>query len=238
MFGFVLCDTGMTGRALSENILQQCNLDLHLLRGQGYDGAGNMAGRYSGTAALIQRQYPLAVYTHCAAHVLNRHEALHTFAHMYGAIVETLDHISHCGSDEEVWDADSTSKAGGFLTVCLSFVFRMVFVVCKSCLSYVLDISRSLQKKAKDVCNAYSEVNTVIEALKEVRENVNDKSEKWFREAQEMAEPHNGPLHSVLRRCSRQTKRDNTPGDTPEEYFHHTFIIHSQLRSLMNCCDT
>ena len=30
-----------------------------------------MAGNNKGTAALIQQQYPLAVYTHCAAHVLN-----------------------------------------------------------------------------------------------------------------------------------------------------------------------
>ena len=28
-------------------------------------------GKNKGTAALIQQQYPLAVYTHCAAHVLN-----------------------------------------------------------------------------------------------------------------------------------------------------------------------
>lgn len=283
--GFVLCDSGTSGRALSEKILstlQQFNLDLRMLRGQGYDGAANMAGRYSGTAALIQQQYPLAVYTHCAAHVLNlcivkamsivpirnmmgtlkdiylffhgsakrqqqleqrisgqrhklknlcktrwveRHEALHTFADMYGAIVETLDHISHGGSDEEVWDADSTSKAGGLLSVCLSFVFRMAFVLCKSCLSYVLDISRSLQKKAKDICDAYSEVNTVIDALKEVRDNVDDRSERWFREAQRMGEQHDGPLPSVPRRCSRQTQRDNIPGDTPEEYFRRTLTI-------------
>ena len=54
---------------------------------------------------------------------------------------------------------------------------------------------------------------------------MNDKSEKWFREAQEMAEPHNGPLPSVPRRCSHQTKRDNTPGDIPEEYFRRTLTI-------------
>ena len=279
---FYICDTGTTGRALSDKILstlEAFNLDLRMLRGQGYDGAGNMAGKYSGTAALIQQQYPLAVYTHCAAHILNlcivkamsivpvrnmmgtlkdiylffhaspkrqqqleqrisgqrhklknlcktrwveRHEALHTFSSMYGAVVETLDHISHGGSDGEVWDADSTSKAGGLLTVCLSFVFRMAFVVCKSCLSHVLDISRSLQKKAKDI---YSEVNTVIGALKEVRENVNDRSEGWFKEAQDMGEPHDGSLPSLPRRCSRQMQRDNTPGDTPEEYFRRTLTI-------------
>lgn len=37
--------------------------------------------------------------------------------------------ISHGGSGEETWDAESTSKGGGLLTVCLSVVFRMAFVV-------------------------------------------------------------------------------------------------------------
>ena len=101
----------------------------------------------------------------------------------------------------------------------------MAFVVCKSCLSYVLHISRSLQKKVKDICDAYSEVNTVIGALKEVRENVNDRTERWFKEAQDMGKPHDGPLPSLPRSCSRQTQRDNTPGDTPEEYFCRTLTI-------------
>ncbi len=42
-----------------------------LLHGQGYDGAGNMAGKTSGAAAIITAQYPLARYVHCACHQLN-----------------------------------------------------------------------------------------------------------------------------------------------------------------------
>ena len=40
-------------------------------RGQGYDGAGDMAGRYNGAAALIKNDYPKALYVHCASHRLN-----------------------------------------------------------------------------------------------------------------------------------------------------------------------
>ena len=72
--GFVICDSGTSGRALADKILStlhELSLDVTMMRGQGYDGAGNMADKNNGTAALIQRQYPLAVYTHCAAHVLN-----------------------------------------------------------------------------------------------------------------------------------------------------------------------
>ena len=38
--------------------------------GQGYDGAGNMAGKCRCAAACIQRVYPKAVYVHCASHTL------------------------------------------------------------------------------------------------------------------------------------------------------------------------
>lgn len=51
--------------------LQELGLDLQYLRGQAYDGAGNMAGKSKGTAAVITSQYPLATYLHCASHCLN-----------------------------------------------------------------------------------------------------------------------------------------------------------------------
>ena len=64
----------MSGEALSKKFLEAVSkygLDSNYLRGQGYDGAGNMAGKCRGAAACIQRTYPKAVYVHCAAHSLN-----------------------------------------------------------------------------------------------------------------------------------------------------------------------
>ena len=74
LIGFVECNNGITGRELANNItssLHAFGLDLSNLRGQAYDGAGNMAGSVNGTAALISAQYPLALYLHCASHCLN-----------------------------------------------------------------------------------------------------------------------------------------------------------------------
>ena len=59
---------------ISEDILSflnKCGLDLDFCRGQGYDGAGNMAGKVQGAAVRIQRRYPKAIYVHCGAHLLN-----------------------------------------------------------------------------------------------------------------------------------------------------------------------
>ena len=56
LVGFVECDTGISGRNLADKIttcLEGLGLDLCNLRGQAYDGAGNMAGSVNGTAAVI-----------------------------------------------------------------------------------------------------------------------------------------------------------------------------------------
>ena len=74
LVGFFECDTGITGRHLADKILgclSSYGLDPINLRGQAYDGAGNMAGSVNGTAALITAQYPLALYLHCTSHCLN-----------------------------------------------------------------------------------------------------------------------------------------------------------------------
>ena len=46
------------------------SLDLKFLRGQGYDGVGNMAGKCRGASALITEDYPKALYFHCTVHIL------------------------------------------------------------------------------------------------------------------------------------------------------------------------
>ena len=39
--------------------------------GHGYGGAGNMSGKAKGAAAVIQKDYPEALYFHCTSHQLN-----------------------------------------------------------------------------------------------------------------------------------------------------------------------
>ena len=45
--------------------LENCNLDISNLRGQGYDGASVMAGKVSGVSAQILHRQPKALYCHC-----------------------------------------------------------------------------------------------------------------------------------------------------------------------------
>lgn len=64
----------VTGYVIAETIkveLDKLNLNMANCRGQAYDGAASMSGVFRGTAALITKDYPKAVYQHCRAHCLN-----------------------------------------------------------------------------------------------------------------------------------------------------------------------
>ena len=71
---FILCENGVSGKAIANSIIteiRELGLDMENCRGQRYDGAGNMAGKYQGAAARIRREYELSIYVHCASHRLN-----------------------------------------------------------------------------------------------------------------------------------------------------------------------
>ena len=54
-----------------KDALIRCVLLLNNCRGQSYDGAAAMSGRFRGVATQIQRQEPRAIPVHCLAHSLN-----------------------------------------------------------------------------------------------------------------------------------------------------------------------
>lgn len=65
---------GTTGINLADAILKalvDMGITLEYLRGQGYDGAAAMSGKFSGVQTIIRERYPTAIYVHCAAHSLN-----------------------------------------------------------------------------------------------------------------------------------------------------------------------
>ncbi|CAN1310628.1 Zinc finger MYM-type protein 1 [Linum perenne] len=49
---------------------REYNLQIDKMRGQGYDGASNMSGKFNGLRALFLRDCPYAYFVHCFAHKL------------------------------------------------------------------------------------------------------------------------------------------------------------------------
>lgn len=63
-----------TGQSLADCILAMVDslgLDLSNCRGQSYNNASNMSGKYKGVQAHLKRRNPLIHFVPCAAHSLN-----------------------------------------------------------------------------------------------------------------------------------------------------------------------
>ena len=74
MIKFVHLKHGTSGQLIADAIkdeLRDIDLNLDQCRGQGYDGAGNMSGKYIGAAKVFQDEFPQAIYVHCASLRLN-----------------------------------------------------------------------------------------------------------------------------------------------------------------------
>lgn len=56
---------------MAMDVLSRLHLPLSGLRGQTYDGAANMSGKYSGAQAVIKKKQPLSLYVHCGARCVN-----------------------------------------------------------------------------------------------------------------------------------------------------------------------
>ena len=73
LLGYVACES-VCGEDIFREItvfLARCNIDVQMCRGQGYDGAGAMAGALNGCQAKLQSVVPQAIYYHCSSHQLN-----------------------------------------------------------------------------------------------------------------------------------------------------------------------
>jgi len=66
------CKTGEALETLLIATLEKNGLSLEDIVGQCYDGGSNMAGTYKGVQARILQKNPLALFTHCHSHNLNR----------------------------------------------------------------------------------------------------------------------------------------------------------------------
>ena len=117
---YELGTTGARVAPLIENACQSLGLDLSMCRGQGYDGAGNMAGNIQGAAVRIFGKYPKALYIHCASHKLNLCSACLCQVHVTSA-TNMMDMDSCFGKLFQLL----TSKAKSFKACLLAKVMRI-----------------------------------------------------------------------------------------------------------------
>ena len=93
----------------------------------------------------------------------------------------------------------------------------------KQCLGYIKGLTISLQQRVKDICQAHSEVSSIVRALNEVRSNIDVKHKVWHDMAVALGEKVDASEQLPTR--GHQTARSNIPGDTPEIYYRRTISI-------------
>ena len=127
---FLECSYGLSGQSLYRTIKEffvLVDIDISDCRGQGYDGAGAVAGKNQGLSAHALRVNPKALYTHCSCHRLN------------------LAVVASCG-EQRVRNLTTNIKE-------VSYFFNLL-VPRKNCLEdkILLYCTESLKHKLKDVC--------------------------------------------------------------------------------------
>ena len=122
----------------------------------------------------------------CKTRWVARIDALQVFFDLYpAAVVKTLEVISEGATTG--WNAESCRTAESLMICITIFQFLMAYVVTKKCLKYTKGLTTSLQTRAKD--------------------------KEWFDAAVALGHKVDAPPPQLPRCCSRQTARNNTPGE-------------------------
>lgn len=97
-------------------------------------------------------------------------------------------------------------------------------MVAHRCLAFLQGLSRFLQERALDVGRAMGMVSVVQTSLQDARDGIEAFHNGCFTEAEKAAEELDIPVCRP-RICGRQTKRNNVPAESPEDYYRRALTI-------------
>ncbi len=116
--------------------------------------------------------------------------------------------------DDWKWDRDTKVKAEGLRSSLTSGTNIAALVVLKNGLHPVKGLSVKLQKRDRDICEAYSHIDFVVSEVQSMRQNVDETWEEWYSEACSLANDV-GATMGAPRTTRVQQHRSNAPADTP-----------------------
>ena len=113
---------------------------------------------------------------------------------------------------EECWSKPNTRKEGvasaaSLLGTVSALDFLVTLTIVNKCLSYLSNLSRSLQERSIDVAKALAQVNVVKDCMKNNRKTVDDFHATCYKEAAGNIAEKSGIEITKPRTCGRQTKR-------------------------------
>ncbi|KAF0753351.1 zinc finger MYM-type protein 1-like [Aphis craccivora] len=208
LFVPVSSTTGSNLSLVIIDTLKSIGIDLKYLKGQGYDGAACMSGKFNGVQQLIKNHYPQALYVYCSAHSFNlvvstsfAMPPIRNTMELYPAIISSLEILS----DDS--DRETSSKASNLLISIQDFQFLTM-----------------LQKTQIDLGVALTYATHLSSELKKIRDNADNKFKIIFNQILNLSEKYNITIKTP-RLSKKQVHRNNIPCNDTETYYRIAIFI-------------
>ncbi|KAF2888435.1 hypothetical protein ILUMI_17737 [Ignelater luminosus] len=159
------------GKCLEEsvvNYLDSLKVDVKNCRGQRYDNASNLAGKYNGLRAKIKSYSERAHYVPCSSHSLNleaRADAIRAIINGFNKIKSALQKLEEDVSQKRL----TRIEARGLYDKMNSFEFCLMTVLWNQVLNRINATSKSLQEITANlniVCILYESLIGYIQELR------------------------------------------------------------------------
>ena len=175
-----------------------------------------------------QRRKPLLDL--CKTRWAERHNAYQHFYQAYTFIVQTLEligygrHADKYGDKYSQWDPSNKSEAQQILASITASTFIVGFMCVYHYLSHLSGITVKLQRRSKDVMQAYAMITEVKDVYTKERQDVDKGFGTVFKQCQRMGEAVESPI-TMPRITARQQHRSNQESLTPEDYYKKAVAI-------------
>ncbi|CAI6351132.1 unnamed protein product [Macrosiphum euphorbiae] len=153
----------------------------------------------------------------CETRWVLRHDAINRFKEMYIPIIHALEDLQNSINTE------TSNKAYQLLSVILNGQFFITLSIIEKVFAYTLPLCYHLQTVNSDLTAACDHVQNIIDALSNLREN-SDSSFKSIYDTCNQILIDVGSEVTIPRCVKKQINRDNTPSQSPEEYYRRTIF--------------
>ena len=122
------------------------------------------------------------------------------------------------------WDPKTKQDATSYLHAVTKFEFIIGLLSLHHLLHLLVGITQTLQGSSTDVVKAYNHVQSGIDDMKLLRENMDDEFKIIYQQSERMATKLNVEP-AIPRTVARQMYRNNVPAENPEEYYRRVIAV-------------
>ena len=156
----------------------------------------------------------------CDTRWVERHTFFADFSVLYEPLLDALQAITSSAG----YDTKAVTEANGLFHQITTSGFISAFVVCQYVLGFTKQLSIKLQSSQIDIAKAYTDIQTVIDVIQDVRDNAEHEFSDLFSDMQRMCDRTVSTM-MVPRLALRQMHRNNVPADSPEVYYKRAHFI-------------